>query len=79
MAMLDTTNRHPAIQAAARRFDIGHLTNPDARQIGMEVGRLAQTMLVRIRQDDPELTRALTNLADARDAFIRAAIYTNGH
>jgi hypothetical protein len=76
VSLLTTEGRHPAVIAAARRFEIDHLTNPDARQIGMEVGRLAALMLVRIKKDDPELTKALDTLADARDGFIRAAIYT---
>lgn len=71
-------NRHRAVQDAARRFEIDHLTDPDARQIGMSAARLAAEMLQRIRKDDPELTRALTHLADARDAFMRAAIYQKG-
>jgi hypothetical protein len=33
-------------------------------------------MLNRISTDDPELTKALDSLADARDGFIRATIYT---
>jgi hypothetical protein len=74
-SMLDTSGRHVAVQNAARRFDIDHLTDPDARQIGMACARLAQEMLARIPSDDPELTRALTSLADARDGFMRARIY----
>jgi hypothetical protein len=76
MGLLDTTGRHKGVQDAARRFDLDHLTNPDARQIAMACGRLAQEMLARISRDDPELTNALNRLADARDAFIRAKIYT---
>lgn len=79
MALLNTDGRHRAVQDAARRFDMEHLTNPDARQIATSVGRLAQEMLARIHNDDPELTRALTSLADARDAFIRARIYQGGN
>jgi hypothetical protein len=78
MSLLNTDGRHRAVQDAARRFELDHLTNPDARQIAMAMGRVAQEMLVRIPRDDPELTRALTSLADARDAFIRAKIYENG-
>lgn len=75
MALLSTELRHQAIQDAARRFDIDHLSDPDTRQIGMACARLAQEMLQRIRVDDPELTRALNTLADARDGFMRAVIY----
>jgi len=79
-ALLESSisGRHRAVQDAVRRFDVDHLSDPDARQIGMACARLASEMLARIRRDDPELTRALTSLADARDAFIRAAIYTGG-
>jgi len=78
MSILNTDGRHPGVVAAARRFEIEHLVNPDARQIGMEVARLAALMLTRIKKDDPELTKALDDLADARDGFIRAKVYENG-
>ena len=67
--------RDRAVQDAARRFEIGHLTDPDARQIGMASARLASEMIQRIKEDDTELVVGLTKLADARDAFIRAKIY----
>ena len=72
MAILDASGRGPAIQAAAERFETEHLTDPDARQIAMEVARLAALMLLRIREDDPELVDGLRDLADARDSFILA-------
>lgn len=78
MALLDTNGRHRAVRDAARRFEMDHLTNPDARQIATSCARLAQEMLTRIHTDDPEVTRALTSLADARDAFIRARLYQGG-
>lgn len=67
--------RHQAVQDIARRFEVGHLANPDARQIGMACARLASEMVQRVRRDDPELINALTDLADARDGFIRAKMY----
>jgi hypothetical protein len=77
MSILNTENRHPSVQNAARRFETEHLVNPDARQIAMECARLAALMLTRITEDDPELTKALDSLADARDGFIRAKVYTS--
>jgi hypothetical protein len=44
----------------------------------MAAARFASEMIQRIRRDDPELTKALTSLADARDGFIRAKIYERG-
>lgn len=76
MAILNTDGRHPSIVAVSRRFDIDHVTDPDARQVGMSVARLAAEMLARIRSDDVELTKSLDKLADARDGFMRAVIYT---
>jgi uncharacterized membrane protein affecting hemolysin expression len=75
MTLLNTAGRHTSITQAARRFEMDHLTNPEARQIATSVARLAQEMLARVKTDDPELTKALDKLADARDGFIRAAIY----
>jgi hypothetical protein len=68
--------RHEAVQQVCRRFELDHLTDPDARQIAMVFARTATEMIQRITQDDPELTAALEKLADSRDAFIRAKIYT---
>lgn len=76
MSILNTDDRHQAVTDAARRFEIEHLSNPEMRQIGVSCARLAQEMLSRIRKDDPELTRALNHLADARDAFMRAFNYS---
>lgn len=76
MAIIEgLAGRHQAVQDIARRFEVDHLVNPDARQIGMACARLASEMVQRITRDDPELTKALGHLADARDAFIRAKIY----
>jgi hypothetical protein len=75
MALIEgLEGRYQAVQDVARRFEVGHLTDPDARQIGMACARLASEMIMRIR-DDPELTRALSSLANARDGFIRAKMY----
>ncbi len=71
-----TRDRHPAVRGVARRFATDHLSDPDARQIAMAAARYAYEMLASIRADDPELTQALKDLADARDGFIRAALYT---
>lgn len=78
MALLSVGERHPSIQQAARRFEIEHLTDPDLRQIGMVFARCATECLNRVKRDDPEVTRALLALADARDGFMRAFKYTQG-
>jgi hypothetical protein len=74
LSQLNVSNRHRAIQDVARRFDGDHLRDPDARQISTDYARLAAVTLARL-PDDPETTRALTLLADSRDAAIRAKIY----
>ena len=76
MTILHVKGRHRAVQDAARRFELEHLQDPQARQLAMCAAGHANEMLSAIPDDDPELTRALNSLADARDAFIRAAIYT---
>ena len=72
-----TALRHRAVQDAARRFTVAHLPNGPARDIAVDFGQFAETLLVQIPADDPEVTRGLTALADARDAFMRAAVYTS--
>lgn len=71
-------SRHHSVQEAARRFEIGHLSDPDMRQIGMAAARFASEMIQRITRDDRELVYALDKLADARDAFMRAKAYERG-
>lgn len=67
MALLTVDGRAEAIVAAAQRFEIDHITNPDARQIGMSFGRLAQELILRIRRDDKGLVEALEALLLARE------------
>jgi hypothetical protein len=71
-------DRHQGIKDACRRFEMDRLSDPDARQIAMAAARFASEMVQRIKRDDPELTKALDKLADARDGFIRAKMYEKG-
>lgn len=73
-----TRNRHRAVQDAARRFNCDHLPHGPIRQIAVEFGSFAENMLVKIPADDPEVTRGLGYLADAKDAFMRAQAFTRG-
>lgn len=73
--MLNVGHRHASIQAVARRFEMDHLTDPDARQVAVVFARTASELLARISRDDVEVTKALDKLADSRDGFIRATIY----
>lgn len=67
MGLLSTEGRSDDIVEIGNKFEIGHLTNPDQRQIGMSFARLAQEMILRIRRDDQGLIDALDKLLDARE------------
>lgn len=69
--MLNTRDRHPAVQAYARYFDGTHLTHPDLIAIMDEFENLAQNMLNRLA-DAPEVSHMLRRLVEAKDCAIRA-------
>lgn len=74
MGLLSVDGRNVDIQEIAQKFEIAHLTHPDMRQIGMSFARLAQEMILRIRQpnDQQYLVDALDVLLDAREAAMVA-------
>jgi hypothetical protein len=75
MPLLDASGRSEAVQEAAKRFEMDTLTHPDSRQVAMATARLAQEMIVRIRDDDVELARGLNLLAEARGVFVVAVTH----
>lgn len=73
MTLLNVNMASEAIQEVALKFEIEHIVNPDARQVGMSFARLAQELCMRIRRDDEGLVECLEMLLEARDAAILAA------
>jgi hypothetical protein len=67
MPLLTVDGRSTQVVEAAQRFEIDHVTNPDARQIGMSFARLAQEMILRIRRDEDGLLLTLDKLLQARE------------
>jgi len=67
------TDRHRAVQDVMRHFTYDHL-RPDLQKVSRPVCELAHHMLDVIPTDDPELTRGLHKLLEAKDALVRAAI-----
>lgn len=65
--------RDPAIAEIAQYFDTAHLTDSDARQASVASARLAQEMILRLRDGD-ELVAGLRKLLEAKDCFVRQAI-----
>lgn len=74
MGLLSIDGRSDAIHKMADRFEIAHINNPDARQIGISFARLAQELILRIRRpgDEPGLLDALEKLLEAREEAIVA-------
>jgi len=70
--------RASAVHAAARWLAYEHLTDPETRQVSASCARLAAEMLGRIKTDDPELTRGLVLLRQAKDAFVCASLADRG-
>lgn len=66
--------RHPGIRSAGRWL----VVNPNLSGLPAVVSRRFESCAARLLQlvkvDDPELTRALTLLTQAKDAAVRAAI-----
>lgn len=72
--MLDTQGRHAAVADVARFFAFDHLVDDAPREIAELVADLAATMIDRL-PDQPELTRGLHRLVEAKDCFVRAAVF----
>ena len=71
--MQDLTGRHRAVQDVMRHFTYDHLP-PNLQAVSRPVCELAHHMLEVIPADDPELTRGLHRLLEAKDALVRAAL-----
>lgn len=67
MPLLSVDGRSAEIVEVAQKFEIDHVTNPDARQIGMSFARLAQELILRIRRDEDGLIQSLEALLLARE------------
>jgi hypothetical protein len=65
-------SRSDQIRQAAKNFELDKVIDPDARQIGMAVARLAAEMIQRITGDDGELIVGLHQLFDAGQTFVKA-------
>lgn len=71
---MDTTGRHPAVQAVARWFTYGHLP-PHLQAVSRPFAELAEELLAQL-PDDPELSVALRSLLEAKGAAVRLAAVT---
>ena len=72
--VVDASGRHRAVQDVAQWFDYGHLPAGQPRNVSAAVATMAQAMIDMIPADDPELTRGLHKLVEAKDCLVRAAI-----
>lgn len=69
--------RHPSVRSAARWLETGQRSSdrpPLANLVARRFERTAERLLALVKADDPELTRALVLLTQAKDAAVRAAI-----
>jgi len=66
--------RHRAVRDITRWFTFSHLPAGTPRDVSALVADLAVTILKTIPADDPELTRGLSRLLEAKDSLVRAAI-----
>jgi hypothetical protein len=71
---VDLTSRHRAVQDVAQWFDYDHLPPGLGREVSKAIAATAADILDRIPVDDPELTRGLHKLVEAKDCLVRAAI-----
>lgn len=66
--------RHRAVRDAGRWFHAGDHLPERARAVSQAYAALAVTVLGAVDVDDPELTRALSDLLRSRDSAVRAAL-----
>lgn len=70
--------RHRAVQDVTRWFDHDHLAAGTPREVSAAIAAVAQAVLRMVPGDDPELTRGLHKLIEAKDCLVRAAIAGQG-
>jgi hypothetical protein len=70
---INATGRHRAVRDVTQWFDFHHLHGLP-RDVSARVADVAADMLRLIPADDPELTRGLHKLIEAKDCLVRAAI-----
>lgn len=66
--------RHPSVTAAARWLTVNPALPADLALVSVLFENLGAQLLQNVKADDPELTRALGLLTQAKDAAVRAAI-----
>ncbi len=66
---MDTTDRHPAIEALLRFFAYGHLP-PELQTVSQPFAELAERIAA--GPQNAETTTALRKLLEAKDCFVRA-------
>lgn len=71
---MDLSSRHPGTQAAMRFFAWHHLP-PHLHEVSRLFDHLAGELLKRL-PDDPELTKALDKLREAKDRAVALAAVT---
>lgn len=64
-------NRHPAVLEIFKWFHYKHLPS-GLFEVSKHCHDLAELMLENIPKDDPQLTRGLQHLLEAKDCFVRA-------
>jgi hypothetical protein len=67
--------RHKAVQDAARGFEYDHLPAGKPRYLSAMCAAMAVQMISEL-PDDPELTHGLRRLLEAKDCFVRAAVFS---
>lgn len=70
----DVEGRHRAVLDVLRWFSFDHLPNGLPRSVSAMIGAVAGEVITMIDVDDPELTRGLSRLLEAKDCLVRAAI-----
>jgi hypothetical protein len=72
--MINTENRHPSVQAAARWFDFDHLPVGTKRRATSALCHDLAADLINSLSDGPELVLALRNLEQAKNYAVHQAI-----
>jgi hypothetical protein len=75
---VSAAGRHRAVQDVIRWLDYDQLPAGQPRDVSAAIALLAQAILDLIPADDPELTRGLHRLVEAKDCLVRAAIAGQG-
>lgn len=72
---MELSERHASVQDVMKYLEPNENLREDLYEIADQVYELAGSMLLAVETDSPQLMIGLQRLLEAKDAFVRAALF----